>query len=222
MDKNALQQIKAVIAAIIGALTAFWGWFGWLVMGWILCMLLDYLTGSMAAAKEGQWSSAQAREGIWHKCGMIVVVIVAAGADMLLAVVLANLPLVTMPFAYSGLVCPVVLVWYIVTELGSMAENAVAMGARVPGWLPKMLAVSRDAVDNAAEKIAGEDNHLTEIREPCDAFKAPLPPKTPDTCRQIDLAGQTVRQQTRSGDYDVTYDAQGYCVKAIRAPEVEK
>ena len=60
-------------------------------------MALDYLTGSMAAAKEGQWSSARAREGIWHKCGMIVVVLVAAGADLLLATVLANLPLVALP-----------------------------------------------------------------------------------------------------------------------------
>ena len=37
--------------------------------------------------------------------------------------------LVELPIQYAGLVCPVVLVWYIVTELGSMVENAVAMGA---------------------------------------------------------------------------------------------
>ena len=110
----------------------------------------------MAAAKEGQWSSARAREGIWHKCGMIVVVIVAAGADLLLAAVLANLPLVTLPFEYAGLVCPVVLVWYIVTELGSMAENAAAMGAPVPQWLLKLLAMSKGAVDGAGEQIGGD------------------------------------------------------------------
>ena len=160
-NENLLMRAKAAMAAVLGVLTALWGWLGWLVMGWIGGMILDYITGSMAAAKEGQWSSAEAREGIWHKCGMIVVVIVAAGADMLLAVVLANLPLVTLPFEYAGLVCPVVLVWYIVTELGSMAENAAVMGAPVPRGLVKLLAVSRDAVDGAADKITGEDekNH---------------------------------------------------------------
>ncbi len=157
MDKT-INQIKAAAAGLLGLLTGLWGWFGWLVVGWIGCMALDYATGSMAAAKEGEWSSARAREGIWHKCGMFVVVIVAAGADMLLSLVLANLPLVELPIQYAGLVCPVVLVWYIVTELGSMAENAVAMGAPVPKWLVKLLAMSKGLVDQAGEELGGGDD----------------------------------------------------------------
>ena len=39
-------------------------------------------------------------------------------------------------------------------------------------------------------------------------------PKTPDMRRRKDLAGQVVRQMTRSGPFDVTYDADGYAVKA--------
>ena len=155
MDKT-INQIKAAAAAALGLLTGLWGWFGWLVVGWIGCMALDYLTGSLAAAKEGQWSSGKAREGIWHKCGMIVVVIVAAGADLLLSLVLANLPLAELPIQYAGLVCPVVLVWYIVTELGSIVENAVAMGAVVPNWLTKLLAMSKGAVDSAGDKLGGD------------------------------------------------------------------
>ncbi len=155
MDRT-INQIKAAAAAVLGLLTGLWGWFGWLVVGWIGCMALDYLTGSLAAAKEGQWSSGKAREGIWHKCGMIVVVIVAAGADLLLSLVLANLPLVELPIQYAGLVCPVVLVWYIVTELGSIVENAVAMGAVVPNWLTKLLAMSKGAVDSAGDKLGGD------------------------------------------------------------------
>ena len=153
MEKT-VNQIKAAVAATVGLLTGLWGWLGWLVVGWIGCMALDYLTGSMAAAKEGRWSSGKAREGIWHKAGMIVVVAVAAGVDLLLALVLAHLPLVVLPFEYAGLVCPVVLVWYIITELGSMAENAVAMGAPVPPWLVKLLAMSKSAVDMAGDELA--------------------------------------------------------------------
>ena len=132
MDKT-VNNAKAWVAAVLGLLTGLWGWFGWLVVGWICCMVLDYLTGSLAAAKEGEWSSQQAREGIWHKCGMMVVVAVAAGVDLLLEIVLENLPVLALPIQYPGLVCPVVLVWYIVTELGSIAENGAAMGARCPG-----------------------------------------------------------------------------------------
>lgn len=157
MDKT-VNQIKAAVAGLLGLLTGLWGWFGWLVVGWIFCMALDYATGSAAACKVGEWSSAHAREGIWHKCGMIVVVLVAAGADMLLSLVLANLPLVELPIQYAGLVCPVVLVWYIVTELGSIVENAVAMGAPVPQWLVKLLAMSKDMVDQAGDELDGEDH----------------------------------------------------------------
>ena len=41
-------------------------------------------------------------------------------------------------------------------------------------------------------------------------------PKTPDMRRRKDLAGQVVRQKTRSGLYDVTYNEDGYAVKASR------
>lgn len=152
-----LNQIKAAVAAVLGLLTGLWGWLGWLVVGWVACMVLDYLTGSMAAARQGSWSSSKARDGIWHKCGMFVVVLVAAGTDMLLALVLANLPLVALPVQYAGLVCPVVLVWYIVTELGSITENAACMGAPVPKWLVKLLALGKNAVDAAGDKLGGED-----------------------------------------------------------------
>lgn len=155
MDKT-INSIKAAAAAAVGLLTGLWGWLGWLVVGWIGCMALDYLTGSLAAAKEGEWSSGRAREGIWHKCGMIVVVAVSAGVDLLLSLVLANLPLVELPFQYAGLVCPVVLVWYIVTELGSIVENGAAMGAPVPKWLVKLLAMSKSAVDGAGDKLGGD------------------------------------------------------------------
>ena len=46
--------------------------------------------------------------------------------------------------------------------------------------------------------------------------EAEVLPKTPDMRRRKELAGQVVRQKTKSGLYDVTYDADGYAVKARR------
>ena len=149
-----LNDIKAAIITAMGALTGLWGWFGWLVIGWIMCMLLDYITGSAAAAKDGKWSSEVSRTGVWHKAGMIVVVMVAAAADLLLSIVISQLPVV---FDYPGMICPVVLAWYIVTELGSITENAVHMGAPVPAWLVKLLDMGKDAVDSAGNKLTGKN-----------------------------------------------------------------
>lgn len=153
MDR--MMELKLAFAALVGALSGFWGWFGWLVVGWVACMVVDYITGSAAAAKEGEWCSAKAREGIWHKAGMIVVVLVAAGADLLISLVITNIPGVTLPFDYSGLICPMVLIWYGVTELGSIAENAVTMGAPVPDWLTKLLMISKGAIDSAGDQLTG-------------------------------------------------------------------
>ena len=149
---DTVETWKVAVIAVIGTL-----------IGWVICMAVDYITGSAAAAKEGEWSSAKAREGIWHKAGMIVVVLVAAGADLLIALLIANIPAVQLPFAYNGLVCPIVLVWYVVTELGSITENAVAMGAPVPGWMTKLLKVSKDAIDQAGEKITGTTKEKNDV-----------------------------------------------------------
>ena len=154
-----IERWKGVFAAVVVVLTGLWGWMGWLVIGWVAVMGLDYVTGSAAAAKQGLWSSTKAKEGIWHKTGMIVVVVVAAGADILVALVLERLPAAALPFEYGGLICPVVLVWYVVSELGSITENAVDMGAPVPSWLTKLLLVSRQAIDRAGEGLIEDEEN---------------------------------------------------------------
>jgi hypothetical protein len=41
-------------------------------------------------------------------------------------------------------------------------------------------------------------------------------PERPDMSRKIDLAGQTVRQLTKAGTYEVSYDEDGYAKRAKR------
>lgn len=147
-------EIKLAITAMVGALSAVWGWMGWLVVGWVVCMAIDYISGSAAAAKAGEWSSSKARDGIWHKAGMILVVVVSAIADAVLVEVVENFPVIHLPFELNGLICSVVLVWYIFTELGSITENAMAMGAPVPNWLSRLLAAGKNAVDAAGDALA--------------------------------------------------------------------
>ena len=150
-NNNIFLAVKAAIVGIFGAFGVAFGWLGWLVLAWFGCMVVDYISGSSAAMKAGQWSSAKARGGIWHKAGMIVVVVVAAVADKVLAIVLANIP--GLPIDYTVLLLPMVLVWYILTELGSILENAAAMGSDVPPFLIRILASAKDKV----EEVTGEN-----------------------------------------------------------------
>ena len=139
-----LTAIKLAIAAFFTALGAFLGWQGVMILVWIGAMALDYLSGSLAAWLSGEWSSAVARNGLKHKGGMILVVLVAALADITLTIVCNHLPV---NMTWPVLVLPLVLAWYILTELGSILENAVKMGAPIPNWLMKLLTVGLKAID---------------------------------------------------------------------------
>ncbi len=141
-----VDHIKAAVSAALAVLTALWGWFGWLVIGWIACMLLDVFTGMALAAKTGAWSSAKAREGLWHKAGCIAAVAAAGLLDLVVGELTAA-PGLELPFTYTVFLCPMVIVWYVLTEAGSIVENAGALGAPVPGWLKKAIAAFRDKVD---------------------------------------------------------------------------
>ncbi len=145
--------VKLTITAGLTALGSFLGWKGIMALAWAILMLLDYLSGTAAACKEGKWSSCTARQGIWHKAGMIVVVIVAGIADLVMEIICRRIPI---GLAWPEVLLPMVLAWYIITELGSILENAVKMGAPVPGWLVKLLAVSLSVLDQAGSALPGE------------------------------------------------------------------
>lgn len=153
-------EIKAAVAAFFALTGTFLGWKGVLLLIWAAVMVLDYITGTMAARKNDEWNSSRAREGLFHKGGMIVVVLVAMLFDACLALVAINLPVLNM--TWPGVIFPVVLAWYILTELGSIIENSIEMGAPVPAWLAKGLKISASAVDRAGEsmmdKLDGEED----------------------------------------------------------------
>lgn len=144
-----INTFKAALSAFCAALTALWGWFGWLVLAWIACMAIDYMTGSAAALRAGNWSSQAARDGIWHKLGAVVAVIVAAILDMVIGIIIEHAPGISLPFPYEVFFCPLIIVWYCLTEMGSIVENAGALGADIPPWLTKAIESLRSSVDDA-------------------------------------------------------------------------
>ncbi len=152
-------QIKAAIAAMLAFMTALWGWVGWAIVIWVFCIVLDYVSGTAAARRNGEWSSEVARDGLWHKLGEIFAVLVAALCDIALGVILKTAP-VELPFDFTTLITPIVLLWYIITELGSILENAGKLGAPLPKWLKKMLAQYKNTID-----VAQGDEHPPDENE---------------------------------------------------------
>lgn len=149
-----MNATKAAVAAIVGAMTAFVGWRTLMVLVWLVLMLVDYASGTLAARQAGTWKSATARNGIWHKVGMALIVFVCAIADLVMIYVCKNLPNDVLAIEWPVVVFPMVTIWYILTEIGSIIENAMAMGAPVPAWLPKLINAPMHVVDTAGEMAA--------------------------------------------------------------------
>ena len=142
-------ETKLGITGLVVALTAFWGWHGWLWVLWVLCLAIDHFIGMVVACRAGEWSSEVARAGIWGKLGSMVVVLVTAALDFVVGQVIGSYAL---PFRYPMLLSPLVLAWYVLTEIGSILENAGRLGARLPGFLVRWVAVLEKRVGEAGDK----------------------------------------------------------------------
>lgn len=157
MTQERAQDIKGAVVALIAFLTALWGWIGWAILLLALAMLVDYITGSAAAKAKGEWSSEAARAGLRHKLGEIVAVGAAAFADLGVRVALHTadmLPLIG-EVGWPDCFTLIVTLWYLFTEVGSIVENAGELGAPIPDWLKKGIAVLQNTAADAGKVPKG-------------------------------------------------------------------
>lgn len=150
---HTLLKLKAALTALGVTLTAILGWKGILTLIWVVAMGIDYLSGTLAAMKNHEWSSETARSGLWHKAGTVLAVLAAALTDGVIYLVGQQLRL---GITWTGLLMPLTLSWYILTEAGSILENTVKLGANIPGWLIKILKISLKSINAAGEPGADE------------------------------------------------------------------
>lgn len=139
-------EFKAVVTAFFAAIIAVIGWQGILVAIWVVAMALDYITGSKAAMLAGEWSSKVAREGLYHKGGSIAIGLVAAMLDIAVQVIAHMGMSIELPW-HGAVVFPLVVTWYILTEAGSIVENAIRCGAPCPAWLRDKIKSAKDKLD---------------------------------------------------------------------------
>lgn len=152
---NKAQELKAFLAAGVAFLTALWGWVGWIIFLLIMAIALDYITGTAAAKATGEWTSKVAREGLWHKLGEIVALLVAALCDIAISVILhTGAAQIFEGLPYGNYITLVVATWYFFTEIGSILENIKKLGAPIPEWLISGARVLKGKAEEAAP-IAG-------------------------------------------------------------------
>ena len=148
---STLTAVKVAIVAAGGVIASFLGWRLILLLFLVVLMIADYFSGSAAARRNGTWKSSMARDGLCHKGGMLLVIGVCAMTDLVMLLLCKELPAEVIPFEWPVVLFPTMTLWYIITEVGSVIENAIKLGAHVPAWLPRILDATLKAVDAVGE-----------------------------------------------------------------------
>lgn len=98
-----------------------------LQLKWLLLFVaVDYLTGTIAAGKTGEWHSRVGFRGLFKKVFIFVVVMLSHGLDVI---------------AGTDMLRNAAIVAYAVNELGSTLENMdrLNLGGMIPGFLRRAI-----------------------------------------------------------------------------------
>ena len=123
--------IKGVLAAICTALGFLFGEMDGMMTALLVLIVLDYISGVVAAALEKRLSSEIGARGIAKKAFMLFIVAVANIVDI-------NV------IGEGNVLRAVTVVFYIANECISLIENAGRLGVPVPKKLLDVLAQLRD------------------------------------------------------------------------------
>lgn len=129
-----MKQFKTIFTTVGSFLSSLLGVLYIPTLLMVLCNIIDYVTGLMAAKyrADGTISSYKSFRGIAKKVSMWLLVVVGAVIDQLLLYASHTVG-ITLPFTF--LISCIVAVWITCNELISILENIVDIGVEIPSFL---------------------------------------------------------------------------------------
>jgi len=149
MATSFIDRYNAVVGAAVTIITAVFGIYWYVFAGYLLCNVLDWMTGWYKSRRLGKESSRAGLNGILKKMGYWVIILVAflipslfihLGQDVLGL----NLKFLTLLGWFT-------LASLLVNEIRSILENLVECGYNVPDFLIKGLAVTEKLIHAGVE-----------------------------------------------------------------------
>ena len=143
-----MDKIKAVFITIGSVFSSLLGALYIPVILMVLCNVIDYVTGILAAPRRGiRVNSARGLQGIIKKVCMWLLVAVGAIVDELLKYA-GDTVGITLPFTFF--VACVVCIWIICNELISILENIADIGVPIPAFLQKIVYYIKQQAESKA------------------------------------------------------------------------
>ena len=140
--------IQAIFAGVLGALAAYFNVLLIPIFMLVAVMLIDYVTGMVAATYTKQLNSRIGVMGILKKAGYIALVAVGMVVDYLITSALVQIG-VNMQINYCfGMI---ITIWLIINELISILENLGELNIPLPKFLVDMIKSLKSKVEDKAE-----------------------------------------------------------------------
>lgn len=154
-----LKLIKGLVITLGSALAATLGALALPLLLMIVCNVMDWVSGLLAAPHRGQKiSSDLAREGMVRKIGLWLLVVVGVIIDQLLLYMTGTF---NIDVHVKFLVACVVTMWIICNELLSILENLNDIGVLVPKFLRPIIKHIR----SQAEEMIDYPEDIEDIEE---------------------------------------------------------
>lgn len=146
---NKLTDIKIGLTALGAFLSSILGILYVPVLLMVLCNIIDYITGMIAAHyRSEKISSYIGLKGIIKKVCLWLLVVVGAIMDSLIKYAADTVGIV--PPVHFLIAC-VVAVWIICNELISILENMVDIGVKIPPFLMPLVKLIKEQTEKAGE-----------------------------------------------------------------------
>ncbi|MEG3040828.1 MAG: phage holin family protein [Clostridium sp.] len=148
MDKT--NYVKMFIATVGAFLSAKLGILFPILSALMGVMIVDYLTGIIASAKEGKLESKIGMWGIVKKLLYMVEVAIAMLADWVIITVASYIGVNVEVGTFFGLL---VAIWLIFNELYSIIENLIRMEVPLPNFIVNLTKYFKVAVEKQGDNL---------------------------------------------------------------------
>ena len=140
-----IDRYNTLVGMVVTILTAIFGTYWYVFLGYLLCNILDYATGWAKARKLKKESSQIGLVGILKKLGYWIIILVA----FLIPGLFIHLgqDLLGINLGFMALLGWFTLATLLINEIRSILENLVECGCDVPEFLIKGLAVTQKLIN---------------------------------------------------------------------------
>jgi toxin secretion/phage lysis holin len=134
-----MDDICKALGAALSALGLYLCGLNWeLIILWFSLMTLDVITGNMKHISKGNWCSKDMKMGLFKKCAEFFLLWALVLGQKVLIINKIQLPAAEI---FAGI--------FSIKELGSIIENCIGMGIKVPDAIMKWFKVAQDKIEGS-------------------------------------------------------------------------